>query len=619
MTVQELADSLEREVESVQEVMLYVADANNLEPSARLEDLQITREIALKCGQKTRVVAPPAKDTVVEVKEKDVFPRPPAPKANLKLRAPVVTVMGHVDHGKTTLLDTLRGASVAAGEAGGITQHIGAFTVRLENGEMVTFLDTPGHAAFSAMRARGANCTDIIVLVVAADDSVMQQTKEVIQLANDANVPIIVAINKIDKPQADIERTKKDLLQMGIALEGHGGDVQYIGISALHGTNLQELADAVSTQATLMDLRSEYTGLVEGVVIESKRDPYRGKLSTAIVTRGTLRKGAILVSGTAWAKVRGLFDHTGQLIESATPGTPVEILGWRELPFAGEGILEVESEKKANSVIAFRQSKSRTEKALSDLEVYRQKEEKHNVEYQAKRELRKKTGHKARIATRPKESEPDDGIPRVNIVLKGDVHGSVEAILDVLDTYNRSDICRLGVVHYGVGDVNESDLELAKAFDAIVYAFSVKPPADKPKGVVVKEFNIIYRLIDDLKEQINAKLPQIEVEEVLGEANVLQIFQVNEGRKKVSVLGSRCVKGVLKKAARFKLKRLDEILCDSTLSSMRHLKNEVDTIKKDVECGLKLENQEVVPQPGDVVVCYTTKLEEQKTDWDPGF
>ncbi|KAJ6638505.1 Translation initiation factor IF-2, mitochondrial [Pseudolycoriella hygida] len=620
MTVKELADALERDIEHVQEVMLYVKEADNLEPSTVLNDMKIIREIALKCGQKTKIVTAPATYTVVETKEKDVFPRPPAPKENLKLRPPVVTVMGHVDHGKTTLLDTLRGASVAAGEAGGITQHIGAFTVRLDNDDVVTFLDTPGHAAFSAMRARGANCTDIIVLVVAADDGVMEQTKEVIQLANDTKVPIIVAINKIDKPEANIERTKKDLLQMGIALEGHGGDVQFVGISALHGTNLQELAETISTQATLMDLRSEYTGLAEGIVIESKTDPRRGKLSTAIVTRGTLRKGAILVSGTAWAKVRGLFDHNGQLMESATPGTPVEILGWRELPFSGEGILEVESEKKANSVVHYRQTKNQMERALSDLDEIRKKEEKHNAEYQAQRELRRKMGVvRIRLATRPKESAPDDGIPRVNIILKGDVHGSVEAILDVFDTYTGSDVCRLNVVHYGVGDVNETDLELAKTFNGIIYAFSTKSPAVIPKGVIIREFNIIYRLIDDLKNEINAKLPQTEVEEVLGEANVLQIFKINEGRKQVTVIGCRCVKGVLKKAERFRLKRLDETICDGALASMRHLKNEVDSIKKDVECGLKLENQEVVPQPGDVLICYTTKMEDQKTDWDPGF
>lgn len=344
------------------------------------------------------------------------------------------------------------------------------------------------------------------------------------------------------------------------------------------------------------------------------------KLSTALVTRGTLRKGSVLVSGTAWAKVRGIFDHTGQLLECATPGTPVEIIGWRELPSAGDVILEVESEKKAHSVIHYRQSKSLTEKAISDLEVIQKKEEAHNAEYQEKLTKRRATGvFRPKLGNRPKEIPRDDGSPRVNIVLKGDVHGSVEAILDVLDTYVASDICKLDVVHYGVGNVTEGDLELAQTFNAIVYAFSTKPPQVIPQGVIVREFNIIYRLIDDLKNEINSRLPQVEVEEELGAANVLQIFKINEGRKQVTVLGCRCVKGVLKKSARYKLKRSDEILCDGPLSSMRHLKNEVDSVKKDVECGLKLENQEIEPEPGDILVCYTTKLEPQTIDWDPGF
>ena len=274
-----------------------------------------------------------------------------------------------------------------------------------------------------------------------------------------------------------------------------------------------------------------------------------------------MRKGSILVSGQAWAKVRGLFDHDGKPMECATPGTPVEILGWRDLPFSGERILEVDTEKKAHSVIRFRHAQSQTEKALSDLDVIREKEEIHNDEYRKQREERRLSGRfKLRRNFRPKETGPEDTTPRVNVILKGDVHGSVEAILDVLDTYNGNDKCRMDVIHYGIGDITEGDFELASLFNAIIYAFSIKAPAKMPKGVDVREFDIIYRIVDDLKKEINVKLPQVEVEEMTGEANVLQIFSITEGKKEVTVLGCRCVKGLLKKSQKFKLMRQNECI-----------------------------------------------------------
>lgn len=338
------------------------------------------------------------------------------------------------------------------------------------------------------------------------------------------------------------------------------------------------------------------------------------------MTRGTLRRGAVLVSGTAWAKVRGLFDHSGRPLDAAAPGTPVEILGWRELPFAGDTILEVDTERRAHAVIAHRAAQNLATRASDEVHAIRAKEELHNAEYRAQREARRQAGgRRLRLAHRPKESAPADQTPRVSIVLKADVHGSAEAILDVLDTYNSHDRCRVDVVHYGVGDVNDGDLELGRVFDALVYAFAVRQPAQLPKGVRVREFDIIYRLVDDLKAEINRQLPAAEVEDVLGEANVLQIFDITEGKREVRVLGCRCVRGVLKKGSRYKLLRQGELMHDGALESMRHLKNEVDTIKSGVECGLRLNDQTVEAQNGDTLVCYTTKMVEQKTDWDPGF
>lgn len=346
-------------------------------------------------------------------------------------------------------------------------------------------------------------------------------------------------------------------------MEGHGGDVQYVGISALKGLNLDELTETISAQATLMDVRADRTGLVEGVVVESRTDTHRGRLSTVIVTRGTLRKGSVLVSGTSWAKVRGLFDQAGQPMEVAYPGQPVEIIGWRELPLSGEEILEVESEKKANSVVKYREAKARVEKAETDRDAIQKKEQEHLEQYRAARDARRKAGYfrSRQVGPRQKESVADDGIPRVSVIVKADVHGSAEAILDVLETYDDGESCKLDVIHYGVGDVSEGDLELAKTFNAIVYAFSVRmPPAKLTQGVTIREFDVIYHMVDDLKAEISGKLPMAEEENVQGRANILQIFEVTEGKRKTRVLGCRCTDGLLKKAAKVKLVRNNDVL-----------------------------------------------------------
>lgn len=625
MTVADVANAMGKSVDHVFEAMMYINDSVYYnKPTSVIDNLQVIQEIVKKSGMTSRTVSPPD-PTDSELINKDAVKRPPPDPSVLVKRPPVVTVMGHVDHGKTTLLDSLRDTSVVETEFGGITQHIGAFSVKLKSGETITFLDTPGHAAFTAMRARGANVTDLVVLVVASDDGVMEQTVESIRMAKAAEVPIIVAINKIDKPEADIERTKDMLVPHGIQVEDRGGEVQAIPVSALNGTNLDTLSEAIVLQAELMNLKGDPRGKAEGVVVESRMDPQRGKLSTAIVQRGTLQKGAVLVAGLAWAKVRAMFNEQGQPIQQAPPSTPVEVLGWRELPSAGDEIIEVESEKRAHEVMKWRQALVQTEKQEAEREAVESKIAEHLKVYKSQLENKRKLGRYKLRPTGPREKEikEDDG-PRVSVVVKGDVHGSVEAILDVLETYDCDADCKLNLVHYGVGNVSETDVELADAFKAIIYCFNVQVP-DRIKELAeshkisVHSHNVIYKLIDDLKKEISSQLPLKDVDEILGEANVLQDFEVTEGKKKVHVAGCRCTKGILKKTGRYRLQRGQEIIYDGLLVSMRHLKNEVTSVKKDVECGLRMEDGTICFKPGDTIICYETRKEEQSTDWDPGF
>ncbi|KAJ9576526.1 hypothetical protein L9F63_025578, partial [Diploptera punctata] len=596
MTVTDLANTMDRDVDHVFEVMTFVNDSVYYnKPSSVIDNFVVIQDVVKKSGMKCRTVPRP------DVKEpetinKDATKRPPPDP------------------------------SVLVKQFGGITQHIGAFSVKLQSKDTITFLDTPGHAAFTAMRARGAQVTDIVVLVVAADDGVMEQTVESIKMAKAAEVPIIVAINKIDKAEADIERTKDMLMQHGIQVEDRGGEVQAIPISALQKTNLDILSEAIALQAELMDLKGDPRGLVEGTVVESKTDPHRGKLSTAIVQRGTLRKGAVLVAGLAWAKVRVMFNEKGQLVQEAPPATPVEVLGWRELPSAGDEIIQVESERRANEVMRWRQSLQQTEKQEVDREAVEAKLQEHLKVYKPQLEERRRLGKYKMRRTGPREKEikDDDQGPRVSIVVKGDVDGSVEAILDVLETYDDNEKCKLDLVHYGIGAVTETDVELADAFNAIVYSFNVETPdrvkkLAKENNISIRPHNIIYKLIDDLKKEISASLPLIDLCQSVCEANVLQMFEITEKKKKLPVAGCRCTKGVLKKSGKYRLVRGQEVIHEGTMVSMRHLKNEVDSIKKDVECGLRLEDMTVTFNPGDTLICYEMKQEEQTTDWDPGF
>ncbi|KAL2086664.1 hypothetical protein ACEWY4_017723 [Coilia grayii] len=630
MTVSELAQAMNKDIDHVYEALLNTdVDIDDLEPDDYLEDKWI-KEVVKRSGMKYKYT----RLAEVKVREnKDVQRQPPADPAVLVSRPPVVTIMGHVDHGKTTLLDSLRKTQVAASEAGGITQHIGAFLVQLPSGERITFLDTPGHAAFTAIRARGAMVTDIIILVVAADDGVMNQTIESIQHAKKAKVPIILAVNKCDKPQADPARVKQQLLAHDIVCEEYGGDVQAIHISALKGDNLVELTEATVTLAEVLELKADPSGLVEGTVIESRTDKGKGPVTTAVIQRGTIRRGSTLVAGKTWAKVRFLFDENGLSMGEAGPSAAVQIVGWKELPSAGEEILEVESEQRAREVVEWRAYAGDQERLRDEQRAIEAKQREHQESYQREREStahlswkqRKAAmyrAHKHRMAHRPSERADSEQLS-VPLIVKGDVDGSVEAILSILATYNAHDQCQLDIVHFGVGDITENDITMAETFSGIIYGFNVG--ASKPveqmatkKSVPVKLHKVIYKLIDDLKEELSSKLPPAIEENVIGEASVLAVFSVTVGKKKVPVAGCRVQKGQLDKKLKFRLTRGQDVLWEGSLTALKHHKDDVQSVKTGMECGLSLDS-DVEFKPGDEIVCYEETEVEQTISWDPGF
>ncbi|XP_018575575.1 translation initiation factor IF-2, mitochondrial [Anoplophora glabripennis] len=621
ITPSELSEILNQNLNYVYEIFLNQVH----HPHTPIDDIKVLQLAIRRSGRRMRIIANP-KDITKEVIKKDAYPRPPPKKDDLKPRPPVVTVMGHVDHGKTTLLDSLRQSNVVNQEFGGITQHIGAFSVTLKSGAKITFLDTPGHAAFTSMRKRGANVTDIVILVVAADDGVMEQTVESVRMARQAQVPILVAINKIDSPKADIEKAEKMLLEIGLQVEKLGGDIQAVPISALKKQNLDQLTEALILQAELLEIGGDPTGPVEATVIESQIHPHRGKLCTVIVQRGTLKKGDILVADAVMGRVRALKDEEGKPLQEVAPGYPAEIEGWKELPPAGAQVLQVESEKRAREVLKVREGIKDQEKLEEDAKEITKKMEQHNREYKEKLEMKRRLGRyklKREGPRQPEISKDDNTIPTINLIVKADVDGTLEALLDTLDTYESTE-CKMDLVHYGVGSIIPTDVELAETFNAIIYAFNVDVPPNLKKtaeelNVVIKHFNVIYKLIDDIKEEINVTLPPKDVEETLGEAVVLQQFEITQGRKKNPVAGCRCVKGSLKRTAMYKIIRNGEVIHTGTLSSMRHLKDEVDVIKIDTECGLQLSEKSVNFQQGDKIICYEIKTIHQKINWDPGF
>ncbi|GIX89284.1 translation initiation factor IF-2, mitochondrial [Caerostris extrusa] len=621
----EIADMTNRELNDVYKAISYLENgAAYMDYNVEIHDTGAIIAIAKRLGYRVEFIKNPNLEQAKTKRIQDLVKRPPPEAKDLVKKPPVVAIMGHVDHGKTTLLDSLRHSSIVTQEHGGITQHIGAFTVNLPVGQ-ITFLDTPGHAAFKSMRARGAQATDLVVLVVAADDSIMEQTVESVRFAREATVPIIVAINKIDKPTINVDKVKQDLLNLGIQVEDFGGEVQAIPISALKKINLDLLAEAIVTQAELIGVGGDPTGPVEGVVLEASLDTTKGKVSTALVQRGTLKKGSILVAGTAWAKVRGMFDENGKQLTEVRPGMPVQVVGWKSWPAAGEIILEADSEKHARLVAEYREQKLMEEKMATDQIIIEKKAQMHYEKYYQERQARLMKGRHRKIRSSIREKESvEDPTPFLSFVLKGDVHGSVEAILQVVDTYDSHDVCRVDVIDSGVGNVTENDILLAETFEGVIYTFNVQVPKEVKKladetGVIIKPFNVIYHLIADMKTEISNKLPLVEKEDIIGEASVLQQFLINEKKSKVPVAGCKCTKGVLKKNSLCKVIRSDEVIFDGLIKSLRHEKSDVESIKKDVECGLMVDDPEVTFEAGDTIVCYSPKSVAQITNWNPGF
>ena len=504
--------------------------------------------------------------------------------AELVSRGPVITVMGHVDHGKTSLLDALRKTDVVSGEAGGITQHIGAYQVTLDSGAKLTYLDTPGHEAFTQMRARGAKVTDIVVLVVAADDGIMPQTVEAINHAKAAEVPMIVAINKIDKEGANPDRVRQDLLQHEVIVEAMGGDVLDVEVSALKGTGLDKLSETIALQAEVMELKANPDRAAEGVVIEAKLDKGRGPVATVLVQRGTFKVGDIFVAGAEWGRVRALVDDHGRQIKEAGPATPVEVLGLNGTPSAGDDFAAVDNEARAREVTAYRQGQLRKQR-------------------QATGPVSLETMFSAM-----KEAQAQE----VPVVLKADVQGSVEAITTALEKLGNEEI-RARILHAAVGGITEHDVSLAQASGAMIIGFNVRAnrqarEAAEHNAVGIKYYSVIYDLVDEVKAAMSGQLaPEIR-EITLGMADIREVFTAGKAGK---AAGCLIVDGVARATAKARLLRDDVVIYEGALSSLRRFKDDVAEVKAGMECGMTFQNY-IDMKPGDAVELY--ELEEHERE-----
>jgi translation initiation factor IF-2 len=494
----------------------------------------------------------------------------------LVARAPVVTIMGHVDHGKTKLLDAIRSTDVVADEFGGITQHIGAYQAHVGTRE-ITFIDTPGHEAFTAMRARGASVTDIAVLVVAADDGVMPQTVEALDHAKAANVPIVVAVNKIDKDEADPNRVRTQLVERGVVPSEWGGDFEFVDVSAKANLNLETLLDTLLVVADLADLKGDPSGLARGTVLEAHLDRGRGPVATVLVQKGSLEVGDALIAGTAYCRIRAMQDENGQAVDAAGPSKPVQILGWSHVPSAGDDFREVEDEREARHIAEEREAKSRQAELVTARRATLQ-------------DLLRRTG--------------SDVVTELNIIVKADVQGSVQALEDSLLKLPQEEV-RVNIVRGGAGGITENDVTLAMASDAIIVGFNVRPSAGarelaEKEGVDIRTYRVIYDAIDDIKSALSGLLKPEQHERILGEAEVRETFRV----PKLGVIaGSYVRSGTIRRNSRARLVRDGVVVYDGKIASLRRFKDDVGEVRDGYECGIGLENYQDL-KDGDIVEAY---------------
>ncbi len=567
ITVQELAN---RMAERAVDVIRLLMKDGQLVKITDVLDADTAQIVAEEMGHNVRRVA--ASDV-----EEGLFDEPD-PEATLKPRPPVVTIMGHVDHGKTSLLDAIREANVVSTEAGGITQHIGAYQIE-KNGQKVTFIDTPGHEAFTAMRARGAQATDIAVLVVAADDGVMPQTVESINHARAAGVPIIVAINKIDKQGADPNRVRTELLSHEIVVESMGGETLEVEVSAVKHTNLDKLLEAILLQAEILNLRANPDRPAEGIVVEAQLDRGRGPVATVLVQRGTLHVGDIIVAGAEWGRVRALIDDRGEQVREAGPSTPVEVLGFQATPEAGDRLGVVESEARAREVTEYRQNLKREKSAAHAAGLRGSLEQ-----------------MMSRLGTQGKSLFP--------ILIKGDVQGSVEAIVQALEKLGTEEVAAQ-VMHAGVGGITESDVNLATTSEAPIIGFNVRANAQareaaEREGIEIRYYNIIYDLVNDIKAAMSGLLSPERRETFLGNAEILEIFNISKVGK---VAGCRVTEGKVERGASVRLIRDNVVIHEGKLSTLKRFKDEVREVPVGQECGMAFEKYEDM-RVGDVIECY---------------